>query len=145
METQPREIAPAVVPAYRRITTWDAEGNPVLAVQPFITEQQIKSIYFIAAAQPFVVDPRPDIEKFKDMSVIEVLIRKQIDSAIRLADVSPGGIEAIMDRLIGRPMSRSENLNLNGSYEDVLKTIAAKAQASPVQEAEEVSVFGDLV
>jgi hypothetical protein len=140
MEAQPREInLPAVVPAQRRIVDWDPEGNPILKLQPVLTKQHIKSIYFIAAAQPFIPnDERSDFEKYHGMTTAEVMIRKQMETAIRSGDVA--SIETIMDRLIDKPLSRSENFTLGASYEDVLKEISRRAP--PVAEA---SVFGDLV
>jgi|GEM_PF-6850534 hypothetical protein len=145
MEAEPREIVPIVSPLYKRITTWDAAGNPVLIVQPVLNKPQMRSIYFVVAAQPFAFDdPRPDAEKYEGMTTVEILIRKQIESAIKSGDVA--AIETVMDRLIDRPLSRSENLNVDASYEDVLKEIRARSHAqvpAPI-DVPDSSIFGDL-
>jgi hypothetical protein len=131
----------------KRVITFDENDYPVVIVQPSLTKEQIKSVYFIAAAEPFVIDDRPDEVKFRDMTIAEVLVRKQMETAIRTGDVD--AIERIMDRLIDKPLSRSENLNMNASYEDALKNIAEKANASKVIEIvddiPDKSIFGDLV
>ncbi len=135
---------PALVPVQRRIIKWE-NGVPVLTAEPVLTKNHVQSLYFIAAAQPYeVTDPYdPDFGKYDGMTIAEVLVRKQL-----LAAAKSGDVEAAMDRLIGKPMARGENVNVNlgGSYETYLKGLAEKAKAAPIdaQVVEESGVFGDL-
>ena len=137
----------ALVPVQSRIIKWE-NGVPVLTAEPVLTRTHVQSLYLIAAAQPYeVTDPLdPDFGLYDGMTVAEVLVRKQLLAAARSGDV-----EQVMDRLIGKPMSRGENVNVNlgGTYEDYLKGLAAKAGAPKGPIDVEVvepqsSVFGDL-
>lgn len=137
-----------VVPVQRRIIKWE-DGLPVLTAEPVLTRQHITSLYVIAAAQPYeVTDPLdPDFGLYDGMTVAEVMVRKQLMAAVKSGDDAK--IETIMDRIIGKPMSRGENVNVNldGSYEGYLKRLAATGAANEPVEAhlvEPVSVFGDL-
>ena len=139
----PAAAAPIVVPVYRTIITWK-DGQPVMAAEPVLTQHHVRNLYLIAAAQPYeVTDPLdPDFGHFDGMTIAEVMVRKQLIAAAKSGDV-----EAAMDRLIGKPMSRGENVNveLKGSYEDFLKDLATKTQRAPIEtKAEDANVFGDL-
>jgi len=144
--------APALVPVQRTIIKWE-NGLPIMAVEPVLTRGHVQSLYLIAAAQPYeVTDPLdPDFGLYDGMTIAEVLVRKQLLKAAQSGDA-----EQVMDRLIGKPMSRGENVNVNlgGTYEDYLKGLAAKAGGnvppdSPpafveAQVVVDPSVFGDL-
>lgn len=149
MDAQPgKEVASPLVPVQRRIIEWDAEGNPILAAVPVLTKQHLTSLYFIAAAQPFVCDDPldPDFGKYDGLTCAEVMVRKQIEDAAKSGDVQK--IETVMDRLIGKPVNRGENVNVHASYEDFLKGVAARSVAEgpviDVQPVEPASIFGDL-
>ncbi len=148
MGPEPREIKPtrALVPIQKSVIEWDADGNPVLAAQPALNPKQIQEAYFIVAAQPFVCgDPlSPDFGKYDGMTIAEVLVRKELEAAAGQGDANGiAAIEIVMNRLIGPPMTRSrnENVNVAASYEDVLKSIAEKAKGAVAQRD---SLFGDL-
>lgn len=137
--------APALVPVQCRIIKWE-NGVPVLTTQPVLTKNHIQSLYFIAAAQPYeVTDPfDPDFGLYDGMTIAEVMVRKQL-----LAAAKSGNVEEAMDRLIGKPMARGENVNVNlgGSYETYLKGLAEKEKAAAIDAdviEDPKSVFGDL-
>lgn len=125
------ESTTALVPVQRRIIKWE-NGVPVLAAEPVLTKNHVQSLYFIAAAQPYeVTDPLdPDFGLYDGMTIAEVMVRKQLIAAARSGDDAK--IEAAMDRLIGKPMARGENVNVNlgGSYETYLKGLAEKMKAT---------------
>lgn len=134
-----------MVPVQQRLIVW-RDGQPVLAAEPVLTRGTLQSLYLVAAAQPYeVTDPLdPDFGKYDGMTIAEVLVRKQLMNAAR-----SGNAEEVMDRLIGKALSKSEsvNVNLNGNYEVWLKQ-KAEALKAQVLDAEVVepapSVFGDL-
>lgn len=134
--------AAALVPVQQRLIIW-RDGQPVLASEPVLTRGTVQNLYLLGAAQPYeITDPLdPDFGKYDGMTIAEVLVRKQLMNAARTGDA-----EAVMDRLIGKSMSKSENLNVNvdGSYEGFLKRKAA--ELAKVVDAEIVTpdVFGDL-
>lgn len=142
-----------LVPIQRRIIEWK-DGLPVLASVPVLNPGHIRDLYWVTAAQPYVVDDPldPEFGLYDGMTIAEVMVRKQFMSAARSGDKDQ--IEKVMDRLIGKPKNTSENVNLNltGNYEEFLKRKAAEiAAAVPIQEAEVVSPdsardvdFGDL-
>lgn len=114
----------ALVPVQQRLIVW-RDGQPVLAAEPVLTRGTLQNLYLVAAAQPYEVnDPLdPDFGKFDGMTIAEVLVRKQLMKAAKSGDA-----EAVMDRLIGKSLSRGENVNVNidGSYEGFLKRKAAE-------------------
>ena len=132
-------------PAQKRIIEW-RDGAPVLSAIPVLTPQHVRSLYWIAAAQPYeVTDPLdPDFGLYDGLTIAEVMVRKQLLAAART-----GNVEVAMDRLIGKPLAKSESLNVNvsGNYEEWLKAKAEKLRAEAV-EAEVVRTddgeFGDL-
>ena len=136
----------ALVPVQRRIVEWDAAGQPVLTAQPVLTRQHIQSLYLVAAAQPYVIDDPfdPEFGVYDGMTIAEVLVRKQLMKAAKT-----GEAEMVMDRLIGKPMSRGENVNINATYEQYLKALQAKLAGQPappidVTPEPDDGVFGDL-
>lgn len=148
----PPSPKPVAIPVNQRIITWDEHGQPVLTAQPVISKQQIQSLYMVVAAQPYVVDDplSPDFGVYDGMTVAEVLVRKQITAAAKSGDTSL--IEIVMDRLIGKPLTRGENFSVSGSYEDFLKGIETRVksapidvQATPLEPDDGDSLFGDLV
>ena len=140
----PAAAAPIVVPVYRTIITWK-DGQPVMAAEPVLTQHHVRNLYLIAAAQPYeVTDPLdPDFGLYDGMTIAEVMVRKQLIAAAKSGDV-----EAAMDRLIGKPMARGENVNVNlgGSYETYLKGLSEKMKGAPIEAhvVRDENVFGDL-
>ena len=132
----------ALVPVQRRIIEFK-DGVPVLTTVPVLNKGHVQSMYWIAAAQPYeVADPLdPDFGKYDGMTVAEVMVRKQL-----LAAAKSGDVEVVMDRLIGKALSKSEsvNVNLNGNYETWLKDKAAALGKIVEAEVVETNVFGDL-
>lgn len=143
--------APALVPVQQRIITWK-DGQPVLSAEPVLTKNHLQSLYFVVAAQPYVVeDPlHPDFGLYDGMTVAEVLVRKQLINAARSGDKDE--IEKAMDRLLGKPKWIGESVNVHASYEDFLKGVEArvKSDAPPsfveahVVEPSDDNPFGDL-
>lgn len=129
----------ALVPVQQRLIVWK-DGKPELACEPVLTRNTLQNLYLVAAAQPYeITDPLdPDFGQYDGMTIAEVLIRKQLLNAARTGDA-----EAVMDRLIGKALTKSEsvNVNLDGSYEGFLKRKAAEIIDV---EAVETGVFGDL-
>ena len=149
MEARPASISAqvALVPVQKRIIEWH-DGQPVLAVQPVLSKAHVTSLYFITAAQPYeVTDPLdPDFGKYDGMTIAEVLVRKQLERAAKSGNTAE--IEIVMDRLIGKPLSRSENLTVNDTYENYLKRLAGKISGgaidvTPVKD-NNADVLGDL-
>ena len=134
--------AAALVPVQQRLIVW-RDGLPVLTSEPVLTRGTVQNLYLLGAAQPYeVTDPLdPDFGKYDGMTIAEVLVRKQLMNAARTGDA-----EAVMDRLIGKSLSRGENLNVNvdGSYEGFLKRKAAELAQVVDAEVVEPDVFGDL-
>ena len=62
----------AVTPVNQSIITWE-NGLPVMTAQPVITKQQLQSLYFIVAAQPYLVeDPLdPEFGLYDGMTIAE--------------------------------------------------------------------------
>ncbi len=116
----------------------------MMTAEPVLTQGHVRSLYLVVAAQPYeVTDPLdPDFGLYDGMTIAEVMVRKQLLAAARSGDV-----EAAMDRMIGKPMSRGENvsINLDGSYENYLKGLAEKLKDASIdtQIVEPASIFGD--
>lgn len=141
------EITPApFVPVHRRLIVWDpTTGLPSLAAEPVLAKHHLQSLYFVAAAQPYVVeDPLdPDFGLYDGMTIAEVMVRKQLAAAAKTGDSSL--VETVMDRLIGKPMARAENLTVSASYEDFLRGVEKKGEPKPIEGAVETdNPFGDL-
>lgn len=135
----------ALVPVQRRVIKWDDSGLPQLVSEPVLTKTHIRAAYFLIAAEPYVVDDPfdPDFGKYDGMTIAEVLVRKEIEAAIRSNSIAE--IESIMDRLIDKPLARAENHNVNASYEDFLRRTEAKVRgAINAEVVASASVFGDL-
>lgn len=144
-----QEIAPVVVPVQSRIIVWD-NGVPRLAVEPVLARHHIQAIYFVAAAQPFACDDPldPDFARYDGMTCAEVMVRKQVEGAARSGDTDE--IERVMDRLIGKPLAKSESTHVHATYEEALRAISEKAR--PVDAVEvgpghvsDREIFGDLL
>ena len=120
------------------------DGQPVLTAEPVLTRAHVQSLYLVAAAQPYVVDDPfdPDFGLYDGMTIAEVLVRKQLAKAAKT-----GEVESVMDRLIGKSLSRGENVNVHATYEDFLKGVDAKERgAAPIDAhvVEDENLFGDL-
>lgn len=151
-----KEIGPALfTPVNERVIVFDEKGLPTVTTQPVLTKAHIQSLYFILAARPFVcADPLdPDFGKYDGMTIVEVMVRKQLETAAQTGDTNL--IETIMDRLVGKAMTRAENVNVGISYESWLKK-QAEIDSSPSElppidieldksTLDESNIFGDLV
>lgn len=146
----PSPAASAAVPVQQRIIIWNEKGEPVLAAQPVLSKQHLQSIYFVAAAQPYVVeDPLdPDFGLYDGCTIAEVMIRKQMIRAAKTGDKDE--VEKVMDRLLGKPKWIGESVQVHASYEDVLKSIEAKVKgasatpSNPIDVGTAEDIFGDL-
>lgn len=141
-------LAPVLVPVQKRIITWDpATGQPVLTSEPVLTKTHLQSLYFVVAAQPYIVeDPLdPDFAKYDGMTIAEVMVRKQVENAAKHGTLVE--IETVMDRLIGKSMARSEGLVVHKTYEDRMREIRdarMRARAIPTIAEPAATPFGDL-
>lgn len=127
----------SLVPVTSRIVSFDpATGQPVVRDVQVFTRAQVSEIAMAAASLPY---SEPDDELALELGLptsefygrpnLEVMLIKQARNAARSGD--PDVIEKVLDRLIGKPKTTSENLNISRSYEDVLNDIAAR-EAQPV-------------
>lgn len=132
----------ALASVQQRLIVW-RDGQPVLAAEPVLTRNTLQNLYLVAASQLYeVTDPLdPDFAKYDGMTIAEVLVRKQLLQAAKSGDA-----EQVMDRLIGKPMSRGEqvNVNIDGSYEGFLKRKATELAKVIEGEIVEPDIFGDL-
>jgi hypothetical protein len=129
-----------VVPISRRIVVWE-DGIPTVKGVPLLTRENVSEIALAAASLPYV-DPDdvlaesmglPPRSRFRGMTNLEVmLIRRQEEAAAPGAN--DGIRESILDRLIGKPKTTSENHNITESYEDACNRIARETvtRARPV-------------
>lgn len=108
---------------------------------PLVTAALVKDIQKAALAELY---SEPDDElaielglppsEFYGRPLIEVMLIRQARRAARTGDKDE--VEAIRDRLEGKPKTTSENHNITESYEDALTRIgkneAARRAAAPV-------------
>lgn len=138
-ESTPHPLGPVI---QRRLVVFDASGHPVVTTTPFIPKAKIQQLAMQALSLPYTsAEDELAIElglkpsDFYGRPCIEVMLVKAAMSAARTGDVDV--IEKVLDRAIGKPKTSSENVNLNGSYEDFLKAAAELMGApKPVEDAE---------
>lgn len=144
----------AAVPqvAQRRLVVFE-NGVPVVTTEAYIPKAKIQQMAVQALSLPYTDDnDELAIEmglppsEFYGRPLIEVMLIKRTRAAARTGDDEK--IERTLDRALGKAKTSSENVNLNGSYEDFLKAAAAlladkKGEPRPV-EAEVVSGWEDL-
>lgn len=107
---------------------WDASGNPVLSTVPLATPAAMQQLYSAAAALTFECpDPKHPDHRFHGMSLAEVIVRKQIERAAS----GIGDDEKVLDRLMGKPKQKTEQLRVNISYEEFLRDVASKTGGAP--------------
>lgn len=133
----PREI---MAPIPRRLVVFEG-GVPTVREVPLVTAALVKDIQKAALAELY---SEPDDElavelglppsEFYGRPLVEVMLIRQARHAAKTGDKDE--IEAIRDRLEGKPKTTSENHNISESYEDALARIgkaeAARASAPPV-------------
>lgn len=125
----PRLPAPSetAAPIPRRLVVFEG-GVPTVKEVPLVTPALVKDIQKAALAEIYCEpDDALAIElglppsEFYGRPLIEVMLIRQA----RRAAVSGESdlVEAILDRLMGKPKTTSENHNINESYEDALTRI----------------------
>lgn len=118
----PREEGAASLVVRRRIVQWDAQGNPVVSLEPMVTSAQVRDLHAAAVARPFSApDPVDPDHKYDGLPMIEVMVLKKVERAAR-----SGESEEVLDRLVGRPKQTTETTKLTVSYEDALREIERK-------------------
>lgn len=131
----PRALTAPVV--LRRLVTIDPQtGGPVVTTAPYIPKAKIQTLALQALSLPYT-SPEDELaielglqpSDFYGRPLVEVMVLKAALGAARTGDIDM--IEKVLDRAIGRPKTSSENLNLNGSYEDFLKAAAALMSPAP--------------
>lgn len=117
-----------LVPAKRQIVRW-VDGVPVVDAVPMVAPSLIKDIQKAALAQLYSEDddeiaialgfaPSP----WYGRPLIEVMLLKQALNAARTGAYDE--IEAIRDRVEGKPLATSVNHNINENYEQATNRIA---------------------
>lgn len=137
--------AGGLVPVNQQIVTWDGEGNPIVKTQRVFTKAQVSEIAMAAASQPYV-DPNDELavalglppSRFYGMSNLEVMLIKQAEYAASSGERDY--VNDVLDRLIGKPVAKSESHNINETYDQALQRIAkaaaAKAKPANIVDAE---------
>lgn len=118
-DTAAQPLGPVI---QRRLVSWDADGNPCVVIVPMIPAKQMRDAPAAALSLPY---EGPE-KRYQGMTCLEVNLHKRAQNAALSGDPVDG--ETLLDRAIGKPKSSSENVNvnLNGSYEDFLRGVAAK-------------------
>jgi hypothetical protein len=122
-------------------------GVPVVKEVPLVTAALVKDIQKAALAELYS-EPGDELaiemglppSEFYGRPLVEVMLVRQARHAARTGDKDE--VEAIRDRLEGKPKTTSENHNITESYEDALARIGKAedarrvASATPIVEAE---------
>ncbi len=119
---------PASTPINRRLVIWE-NGAPVLADVPMFTRAQVSELALAAASQPYI-DENDELaielglppSRFYGKSNLEVMLIKQAENSAKTGE----GVDAILDRLIGKPKQSVESVKVSVSYEDWLKEVARR-------------------
>jgi hypothetical protein len=114
----------------RRLVQFDpVTGYPVVVIVPTLTKTQIGDTAAAALSLPYE-DPLNLEPQYKGLTNVEVAMTKVAKRAALNADLAD--VEMLLDRAIGRPKNTAENVNLNvnGTYEDFLRSVAAKVTPS---------------
>ena len=133
----PPPIAGAVIPAaptLKRVVVFDpATGQPVIQNVPMFTKQQVANIIVAAATELYEGDPILEPE-FIGKTNLEVMVIKQTRRAAANGEMVL--VEAILDRIIGKPKTTSESHSISETYEQALARIErqdaeARLRAAP--------------
>lgn len=144
----PRTPPPStqLAPIPRRLVVFEG-GVPVVKEVPLVTAALVKDIQKAALAELYS-EPGDELaiemglppSEFYGRPLVEVMLVRQARHAARTGDKDE--VEAIRDRLEGKPKTTSENHNITESYEDALARIGKAedarrvASATPIVEAE---------
>jgi hypothetical protein len=120
-----------IVPVNRRLVTFDpTSGVPVLSTGPVFTRAQVSELALAAASQLYV-DPNDELavslglppSRFWGMTNLEVMLIKQAEAAARTGE----NVDAILDRIIGKPKQSIESHKVVETYEGMLQRLAKDA------------------
>jgi hypothetical protein len=118
--TDPAPSTPPAVPVLTRMVVFDpATGQPVVQNVPMFTKQDVHNILVAAATQLYDADPTIEPELVGKTN-LEVMLLRKVNRAARGV---LGEDELVLDRLIGKAISKSENKTMTVTYEDKLKEI----------------------
>lgn len=126
--------AGALVPVNQQIVTWDSDGNPMVQTQRVFTKAQVSEIAMAAASQLYV-DPNDELavalglppSRFYGKTNLEVMLIKQAEYAA--ASGERDYVNDVLDRLIGKPVAKSESHSITETYDQALQRIAKAAAA----------------
>ena len=135
-------VGPAAV--NRRLVVFDpATGLPVVKTIAQFTKTQIADLAMAVAGLPYTT-PEDELavelglppSRFYGMTNLEVMLIRRQERAAQTGDRDE--VEAVLDRLIGKPLAKSESARVNVSYEDFLRAAAEDetrrtAAAHPIQ------------
>jgi hypothetical protein len=127
----------------RQLTVW-RDGLPIVENVPFIEPKVLNDLTKAALALPYAEDDDliavalglPPASRFFGRPLAEVMIVKQVESAARTGDFVE--IEAIRDRIEGKPKTTNENHNISETYEQATQRIAKELEAERVAAARPV-------
>ena len=114
----------------------------MVTTAPLLTKTQVIDAINASLALPYEPEPGSAYdERFRGMTNLEVMMHKRAQAAARSGSID--GSETLLDRVIGKPIAKSESLRVDASYTDYLKSIATKvvggvARAEPIMDAEVV-------
>lgn len=119
--------------AHRQLVVWEG-GVPVVKNIPLITAVQVKDLHAAALTQLYS-EPDDDLKiemglppsRFFGMTLIEVMLIRRAENTARSGNSDD--VEKILDRELGKAVARSENHNVNETYDQALKRIAATENA----------------
>ena len=127
----------------RRLVVFEM-GVPVVKEVAIITAPLVKEIQAAALAEPYAepddllaVELGLPPSEFYGRPLIEVMLIKQARRAAATGESDL--VEAIRDRMEGKPKTTSENHNISESYEDALKRIAQTETASRIANARPIT------
>lgn len=140
MPAAPTPGSPGVGVFNRAIVTWDAAGNPLVRTVQVFSKAQVSEIAMAAASMPYVGPETVDdaaraalglsVSEFYGMTNLEVMLIKQARKAATTGESAE--VDAVLDRLIGKPLAKTESKTLALTYEDFLKQKAAEeSQGQP--------------
>ena len=99
-----------------------AKDKPTWLPLAKLSSNQTGQMIEVVLDLPYNADPLLEPE-LVGLTNAQVMVFRMVQKA---ANGSSDAFDRIMDRLVGKPVSTSKNLNVQTSYEDFLKTIATK-------------------
>ena len=121
-EEPSREVAPPAA-ALRRLVVWGPDGAPVVKTERVLSKPQIHDLIAASASLPYMPTPEEELLGiYHGMTNLEVMVVKQHHWAARSGDTAE--VEAILDRLVGKPKQSSEVLKITKTYDEALREIA---------------------